>query len=508
MSSAKPKLNVVRAPVLPEQTTPEQRYWRSYGATQLVKEHNSVTSIEFNPAQPHDFAIASSTRVQLFSSRTRQVIKTFSRFKDVVYSASFREDGKLLAMGDATGMVTVYDSYNPRTLLLSVAASSHPTHVAKFHPGDVRTLVSASDDRIVRVWDITQSYEPQVELTGATDYVRSVCFIPQAPHLVVTGSYDGLVRLHDTRTKNTATVLTHGLPVEDIKAVSPTQLVSCGGSQFKVWDLTSQRTLVERGNFAKTVTSLDHVDMGDSAPMRSALLTSSLDGHVKVFDCLDGYKVKFGWKFSAPVLSCALSPGDAQGNKHMVAGLSSGLLAIRTKKKNTQSPKIDVQQHKTKGSNFQRMMRGSEYAGDQEHIIHNDKARPQRKLRAFERHINQFRWAEALDSAFVPGTAKELTLTALHELRKRGKIRVALYGRDEASLEPLLNWCHKGIEDVRSANVVADWIAVVLELYSDLIAKSPVLEEMVVALRDKVKQEVHRGEEAQRIEGMLHLLVN
>ncbi|SCW04531.1 LAFE_0H15588g1_1 [Lachancea fermentati] len=507
MSSTRPRTTLVRAPVLPEQTTPEQRYWRAYGSTQLVKEHNSVTNIAFNPEHPNDFAVTSSTRVQLFSSRTRQVIKTFSRFKDVVYSASFRHDGKLLAVGDATGQVSIYDSYNPRTLLVSIAASSHPTHVAKFHPSDSRMLVSASDDRVVRVWDITHSYEPQAEFTGAADYVRGVCFVPHAPHLVVTGSYDGCVRLFDTRTNDAATILAHGLPVEDITAVSPTQLVSCGGPSFKVWDLTAQRMLVERGNFAKTVTCLDYVNMGDDAPMSSTLIASSLDGHVKAFDPLDDFHVKFGWKFSAPVLSCAVSPGDAQGNKHLVAGLSSGLLAIRTKKKAQQSMKVNVERV-AKSSNFQRMMRGSEYDGDQEHIIHTDKPRPQRKLRAFERHMNQFRWAEALDSAFIPGMAKELTLTALHELRRRGKIRVALYGRDEASLEPLLNWCLKGIEDVRSATVLADWIAVVLELYGELIAKSPVLEEMVAALREKVKQEVYRAKEAQKIEGMLQLLVS
>ncbi|CEP60930.1 snoRNA-binding rRNA-processing protein UTP15 LALA0_S02e02916g [Lachancea lanzarotensis] len=508
MSSVKPRTTLLRAPVLPEQTTPEQRYWRAYGTTQLVREHNSVTSVAFNPQQPNDFAVAASTRVQLFSSRTRQVIKTFSRFKDVVYAANFRPDGKLLAMGDATGLVSVYDSYNPRTQLVSIPASSHPTHVAKFHLTDPQTLVTASDDRVVRVWDISQAQQPVTELTGASDYVRTICMVPQAPHLVVTGSYDGHVRLYDTRASATSkpTTLAQGLPVEDVIAVSPTQLVSCGGPGFKVWDLTAQRQLLERANFAKTTTSLDYVDLAGDSPMSSTLVASSLDGHVKIFDPLDGYKVKFGWKFSAPVLSCAVSPGDAQGNRHLVAGLSSGLLAIRTKKK-AAAAKVQIEKV-AKSNNFQRMMRGSEYAGDQEHIIHNDKARSQRKLRAFERHLNQFKWYEALDAAFLSGMAKELTLTALSELRKRGKIRVALLGRDESSLEPLLNWCTRGVEDFRSASIVADWIAVVLEMYGDLIARSSLLEEMIVLLRLKVKQEVHRAEEAQKIEGMLQLLIS
>lgn len=518
MSSTRPKIIPLKAPVLPQQTTPEQRYWRQYSSTQLVKEHNAVTHISFNPQSPHDFAVTSSTRVEIYSSRTRQVIKTFSRFKDIVYSSSFRQDGKLLVAGDATGLVSIYDSYNPRNLLVSINASSHPARVTKFHPMDNKTLVTASDDRIVRVWDISNTYTAQLELLGASDYVRSVCFIPNSPHIIGTGSYDNYIRLYDTRTKSSRPIslLNHEAPIENIISISQTQLVSCGGNDFKVWDLSSNKILYKRGNFAKTVTCLDFVDMSEnSSPMSSCLLASSLDGHVKVFDPLDNFKVKFGWKFSNSVLSCALSPNEFQGNRHLITGLSSGLLAIRTKKKSNKLSNEDVDNitvnsviKHDKGSNFQRMMKGSEYKGEQEHIFHNDKIKPQKKLRQFEKNMNQFKWSDALDSAFIPGMAKELTLTILQELRKRGKIRVALHDRDESSLEPLFNWCLKGIEDVRSAPVVADWIAVALELYDPLIEKSPVLEEMVISLKNKVRQEVYKAKEAQKLEGMLQLLTS
>ncbi|CAL9730445.1 U3 small nucleolar RNA-associated protein 15 [Monosporozyma unispora] len=538
MSSNRPRIITSRAPVLPQQTTPEQRYWRQYSSAQLVKEHNAVTHIAFNPTSPHDFAVTSSTRVQLFSSKTRQVVKTFSRFKDIVYSASFRADGKLLVAGDATGQVSIYDSYNPRNILVSINASTHPTHVTKFHQHDNRSLVTASDDRITRVWDISHPYEPTLELGGATDYIRSISFVPNAPHLITTGSYDNSIRLYDIRNKSNQPIfkLNHGNPIEDIISISQTQLVSCGGTGFKVWDLTNNSTLFERGNFNKTVTCMDYIE-DFNAPMNSALIASSLDGHVKVFDPLDSFKVKFGWKFSSAVLSCAISPSivndttvisknndksedlNNKMNRHLVVGMSSGLLAVRTKKGSiTKSKEVKSklmeskmsQDVSPKSNNFQRMMRGSEYNGDQENIIHNDTSKPQqRRIRSFEKCINQFKWSDALDCAFVPGMAKELTVTILKELRKRGKIRVALYNRDETTLEPLLNWCLKGIEDVRFATIVADWIAVVLELYgNNILESSPVLQQIIIDLRTRVRNEIFKAKEAQRIEGMLQLLTN
>jgi len=111
----------------------------------VVKEFASVTSIDFSKTEPHDFAVTSSTRVwrpplpaalmspschyfgqagtlsdliqgcsirlllklqvQIYSPHTNTVKKTFSRFKDLAYSGTFRDDGKLLLAGGENGIV-------------------------------------------------------------------------------------------------------------------------------------------------------------------------------------------------------------------------------------------------------------------------------------------------------------------------------------------------------------------------------------------------------------------
>lgn len=275
-------------------------------------------------------------------------------------------------------------------------------------------------------------------------------------------------------------------------SLSPTTLAIAGGPSVKIWDVTAGKCINEMANFQKTVTCLSSAGEG------RGLLAGSLDGHIKVFDPIN-WDVKFGWKFGGGVLSCGVSPNG----KHFVAGLVSGLLSVKTKKT---EPKVQQGVKTVKSNAFKKMMRGSEYHGEEEHRIHSDKPKQQKKLRLFEKHLNAFRWSEALDAAFIPGMSRELTVTVLEELKKRGKVRAALHGRDETTLEPLLSWSIKAIEDVRSVNIVSDWLAVVIELYGGMIDRSPVLEELLLALRKKLRQEVEKAKEAQKIEGMLQLL--
>lgn len=498
MSASRQRVQQLRSATLPAQTTPEQRYWRGFTNTQLVKEHNSVTHIHFNPISPHDFAVTSSMRVQVFSSKTRQVVKTFSRFKDTVFSGEFRNDGKLLVAGDQSGLVQVFDSQQPRTMLVTMTPSTHPTHVTKFHPTNLTNLLTASDDRVARLYDISRPQTPINVFNGHQDYIRSATFLPGS-NLIATGCYDGIVRIFDPRVpSNDEAIMKFDQldPVEDILSLTSTNLVSCGGGGLRVWDLALGKLSREMMNFTKTVTCLN--DTGSE----HGILAGSLDGHVKVFDPQQNWKVTFGWKFGGPVLSCAVAPE----HKHLVVGLSSGLLAIRTRKTEPrvkQGVKLSI-----KSNSFNKMMRGSEYHGEYEHRIVNDKvsSSQSKKLKPFEKSLNAFKWSESLDNAFIPGMSKELTMTVLEELKKRGKVRIALADRDESKLEPLLTWCLKAIEDVRSVNVVSDYIGVVLEMYGNVLEKSPIMEELILSLKKKIVQEIEKAKEAQKIEGMLELL--
>lgn len=494
MSASRQRLPQARQPVLPAKTTPEQKYWRGFVNPQLIKENYPITHIHFNPVAPHDFAVTSSTRIQVFSSKTRQVIRTFSRFKDTVYSGEYRFDGKLLAAADALGLVSLFDAYQPRNLLVSVNPLTHPTHVARFHPTIGNQMVTGSDDRVVRLYDIAHTSSGPIVEFGAShhgDYVRSCGFVPGNPNLLTTGCYDGIVRVFDTRQKQLVASFEQGNPVEDVLALSPTTLVSAGGPQVKVWDLSRGSQLHEFRNFTKTATTLH------SAGERG-LLVGLLDGHVKIFDP-SNWDVKFGWKFgSGGVLCSAVSPDF----KHFATGLTSGLLSIRTRKT---EPKTAAAKP-TRSSTYARIVKGAEYLGEEEHHVVHTSAPLTKRLKQFEKHMNAFRWAEALDLAISTGLPREQVVSLLHELKKRGKTRICLYGRDEISLMPVLLWFSKNLADVRSFNIICDFLAVLLEMYGHLVEKSVALEEAFTTLSRRIESEVKKCREANEITGMLEML--
>ncbi|GAO50154.1 U3 snoRNA-associated protein 15 [Saitoella complicata NRRL Y-17804] len=491
MATAAPRLQPLKLPVAPAQQTPEQRYWRTFKSPLLIKEYGSVTHIHFSPNSPYDFAVTASTRVQIYSAKTRQVTKTISRFKEVAYGGELRQDGKLLVAGDAAGLVQIFD-VGSRNILRSLQGHILPVHVTKFSPENLTTLLTASDDKTVRLWDIPTQTATNI-FSGHEDYVRAACFV--AGGLVASGSYDGTVRLWDPRVKENGGEVgrwEHGEAVDAILSVGTagTTLVSAGGDVIKVWDITTGRSepVRELRNHRKGVTCLAQDKTG------SRVLSGGLDGHVKIYETRD-WKVVHGVKYSAPLLSVALSPDD----KHIVAGMTTGLLSIRTR------PAAGVTKNKAKKdrtSANKRIMRGTDYKPDANSgVVEVEEAR-RKRLRAYDKHLRAFRYADALDSVLTSATALTI-LTVLTEIRHRSGLRQALQNRDQESLAPILRWCTKWIRDARYVNCVSAVMDVLLDIYGGSMGSSAYVDDLVLKLADRVEEEVFMAEEAKRMEGVL-----
>ncbi|KAG4301472.1 hypothetical protein PCK1_002398 [Pneumocystis canis] len=120
MAAPAPRLIPNKFAAGPAPITPEQKYWKGFKSKTIIKEISPVSHIQFCPKEPHDFAVTSSVRVQIYASQTLAVKKTIARFKDTAFSGEIRADGKLLIAGDNTGSVQNLSCHVHDVLLKSI----------------------------------------------------------------------------------------------------------------------------------------------------------------------------------------------------------------------------------------------------------------------------------------------------------------------------------------------------------------------------------------------------
>lgn len=265
---------------------------------------------------------------------TKLVVQNISAFEKSAYGATFRKDGRLLVAGEENGTVRLFESSskNPLRIFRKHTAAVHRVSFT----ADNTHIVSFSDDKTIKLWDIpsekvVQSYEEH------KDYIRAGCASPISPNIFVSGGYDNMVKVFDTRIgglneKNVIFEVNHGRPVEALMWL-PTGgiFLSAGGTSIKVWDaLSSGRQIANISEHHKTITCLRMASNG------RRFMSSGLDRHVKVYDIVN-YQPVHSFDFPNAVLSLGVCAND----EALVAGMVDGLISIQRMEAETQdAPKI------------------------------------------------------------------------------------------------------------------------------------------------------------------------
>ncbi|KAI8929897.1 WD40-repeat-containing domain protein [Entophlyctis helioformis] len=492
MNNSYKKLPIRQYPKVSGRVSDDSAYWSKLKAPVIIKEFASVTSVQYSPVAPHDFCIASSTRVQVYSPITQSVKKTISRFKDVAHTASIRHDGKLLVAGDASGLIQLFD-LSSRAILRTLRGHTGGVHVTKFFPDKTRIL-SASDDKTVMVWDIP-SETPIRVFREHTDYVRAAAIAPNNDSLIATGSYDHTVKLWDVGSDTSMMTMRHGAPVEAVLFFPGGGLLaSAGGNRVKIWDILAGGKLVHSfSNHQKTVTSLALDGTG------SFLLTGSLDHHVK-FVSVAEFKVVHSLKYPAPILSLAISPT----NSHLAVGMTSGLLSVRQRAVKTQ----EIAKRKAdtpRGGTYQYFMRGSNYEPEDGEIHVEFKRRA--RIQPYDKLLKSFQYANALDAVLTGPPRPNVIISMLEELIHRDGLRIALSGRDEVTLQPILWFLVKYICNPRYTSLLVDVSSTILDIYSAVLGQSLVIEGLLQNLKRKVREEMQVQNQFGEILGLLDTLM-
>lgn len=431
----------VRFPAGPLTLTPDQKYWARFASQLLVHSHRSnpitsittpairPTSLSYASATPplDTFAVTSGGLLQIFSSRTRKAIKTITRFDagSNAYSAHIRRDGRVVAAGSDNGVIQVFDTAS-RAVLKTWRESKQPVHITRWRDsGPLTDLMSCGDDNGVRLWDLTEEKSVR-QFWGHNDYVRAGEWMSglggnagNGASMLVSGSYDQTVRLWDTRVgEGSGSVMTFQMaaPVEAVLPMpTGTTLLASADNTVAVLDLVAARPLQLLKNHQKTVTSLALASHG------TRVLTGGLDGHVKVFET-KSWNVVAGAKYQAPILSLAvMAEGASQNDKHLLVGLQSGILSIKTQLSGAQKAQAkekakemqalvegrieeyDLQKQKKErrsGKGWEKRMRGKDFTGEGADIIIDGNARGRIKnTTAWEKALRKGQYEKALDLA-------------------------------------------------------------------------------------------------------------
>ncbi|KAH8893537.1 WD40 repeat-like protein [Thozetella sp. PMI_491] len=537
----------LRLPSAPNPVSAEQRYWKSF---KNQKSHTSTASwpishISFPAAglasssltaatKSNDlFAVTAGPRVDLFSIRKRELVKTIGRFDSEAHSGEIRPDGRILLAGDGSGKIQTFDVANgSRAVQLKTWQIKHklPVWVTKWCPTDLTSFMSASDDKAVRLWELS-SNDPTRVFNGHSDYVRSGAFMPgSGGNLVVSGSYDETVRVWDARApKGSVLTFKHADPIEEVLPLNGTTILAAAGSNISVLDLVAAKPLRLISNHQRTVTSLC------LASNSTRVISGGLDGHVKVFETT-GWNVVAGSKYPSPILSLSVvSAGANHDDRHLVVGMQSGVLSVRTRLTGAAADKergraaelaafdlgrealAKFDKHADKKKQEASSMRTMEMLGegvDAVIEVHQVGANGKRKRRIAEKpweyDLRHGRYAQALDAVIdtSASTYQPLTaLTLLMALRHRSALREALEGRDEVTVQPIMRWISKYITDSRYVGVCTDVALHLMDLYSEYLDASPEMAAAFNILRGRVTREVEKAQMAIMTNGMVESLM-
>lgn len=431
-----------------------------------------VNHTSFRPYPPHEkynkqMAVSSGPRVSLYPLSSQKLNSGLRNIEpdrnislsDVALCTSYRADGRLLAIGIADGSIRVVDIVTKATLKTFIPNETHHNRKASKSGTrsvmwwrDGKTLTSAGDDGLLRVWGLSMDKKPLLELRGHGDTIRCCTQVKtnQGRVLAVSGSYDHTIRIWDLSRgieKRTdvqesmnqeddfcVTVLDHGSPVEEV-LVLPTKdntneelfILSAGGTSIKMWNALTGALISSIESHAKTISTLFLVSpaqlnasTGDGESKRAGdddyrLLSGGIDGLLRIYSIslknlssevegnmltddnnnIGRLKPIHGIKHKNPITHISMTPDGMR----LIVGTSDGVLSVRHRSSIKQSYIMKNKKRKMipKIGTYSYFYRGSDNLPDPEdHVVVYER---RKKLSRFDNALKKFRHGDALDDA-------------------------------------------------------------------------------------------------------------
>lgn len=382
-------------------------------------------------------------RIQIYNPITSDLTSTLSKFQKNAYGGNFVKDGQMLLCGDEEGCVKLFQTSTKENL------RSYKGHTAGVHRAfftlDKKHIASFSDDKTIRLWDV-ESAECVTRLSDAhTDYVRAGCVSPVSPDVLLSGGYDDIVKMYDTRTNSPVFEVNHGSRVHSVMFL-PTGgiFISCGASHVKLWDaFAGGRLIAMMSTHSKDITCVRLACNG------RRLLSGGLDRKVKIYDTTT-YQTVHSLDFPNAITSMAVAPDD----ETLVVGMTDGIVSvqrmdsdrkIKTLEK-TSAPKADL---------------------PQDQVVADHK--PTSEAR-YVKWLRKFEYSEALKVVFqnqCQSQTPHITVGLLGELIRRQGLERAIKGQSDDFLVKVIAFVIRYIGDTRFMKTLINVSNVLLDAYED-----------------------------------------
>ncbi len=213
-------------------------------------------------------------------------LRAYLHGSDRVRAVAYSPDGRLLAVADQSGAITLWDAASRRRVGASLVGHSGPVNALAFSP-DGQILASAGADGAVRLWTLADMGEiGSEELAGHADDVWGVAFSPDGRTLA-SGAADDTIRLWDVETRQPIgqPLAGHTSYVTSL-AFSPDGRLLASGSDdatVRLWDGASGEPVGEPlEGHANTVWSVAF------SPDGRTLASGSFDGTIRLWDVAGG----------------------------------------------------------------------------------------------------------------------------------------------------------------------------------------------------------------------------
>ncbi|XP_065571818.1 U3 small nucleolar RNA-associated protein 15 homolog [Artemia franciscana] len=483
---------------LKHSVTEASKYWSHLSSPVLVKEYGAIDYIDVSPTEPYKIAVSCSSRVQIYCPLTHQVFRQLTRFKEATHGAVYRSDGKLILAGSDDKHVRLFDPIR-KDLLRMYKGHTAPVYRCKFLP-DSTKLASFSDDRTACIWDLPTETQLN-KFEGHTDYIRAGAASYTSSEILLTGSYDHMVKLYDARSGN-SNVLTmdHGAQVESVLMYpSGTVVASVGGTEVCIWDILAGGKLIARFlPHHKTITCMAMASGGKK------ILTGSIDKKVKVID-VQNYDVVHTITYDSPVVSLGISNDDAT----IVAGMTDGMISMRHRKSEEEMQKEKEKKERSKlqpvVSHIEENLRFKPSTGD---VVIS--AVDPGSLPRYDLFLRKFQYSAALTEVLRHHIVKNMpnvTVSVIHELIRRQGLAQAVAGRDSKQLLPLLRFINSNITHPDYARTAMDLLTVVLDIYEDSTLSSEVLQ-LMDKLKGILEKEEYYMKELMVLQGSLGMIMS